>query len=124
MGLWLKSQHELNESLWPSCLFEQDGTNSDDEWKSAGVTTGGSIILAGYTDGGWVKSEEGESDFAAMSLDPGGRTLWSYQVSGLHRVEPALGGGYKLCRNTRPTHNTSESALTLGFDSSWTFPQK
>lgn len=64
-----------------SRLLEQAGTIYEDEWESAVAGTNGSIVLAGFTEGSWETTIKGDADFAAVTLDAAGRTLWSYQVS-------------------------------------------
>lgn len=75
----------FTNAFWRSPLLEQDGTSSDDEFNAAIAVPDGSIILAGYTRGRWETTDEGNQDFAAVSLDADGKEMWRYQVSGFPR---------------------------------------
>lgn len=45
------------------------------------MDTDESIILDGSTEGSLQNINEGDSDFAAISLDADGEVLWRYQAS-------------------------------------------
>ncbi|CAN0087629.1 unnamed protein product, partial [Ascophyllum nodosum] len=60
----------------------QHGTTSDDGVFFAGATdSGGNLIAAGYTEGGYVDraSSAGGRDYIATKFGPGGEELWRYQ---------------------------------------------
>ena len=41
-----------------------------------------SVVIAGYTDGVWSVTNEGDNDLAAMKLDASdGSLLWRWQVN-------------------------------------------
>lgn len=41
---------------------------------------GGSVVLAGYSEGDWDGVSSGGQDFAAVELDSDGTVLWRWQV--------------------------------------------
>ncbi len=42
--------------------------------------TGGSVYLAGYTEGDWNQLNLGETDFAVTKLSADGNLVWRWQV--------------------------------------------
>lgn len=67
----------------------QDGTPEDDVMRTAAMTAGGSLFLAGSTGGNWSSNSAGSEDFAVVQLHPNGTVLWRWQVmcfSGLRNM--------------------------------------
>lgn len=65
--------------------MQQDGSEKSDAFLAAAAGDDGSVILAGFSGGGWEGTNRGKEDFAAVKLDADGAVLWKWQVGAISR---------------------------------------
>ena len=60
----------------------QEGTDNEDQLNAAAMGDDGSVVLAGFTRGGWSMQLETtwRTHLAAAKLDADGVLLWKWQV--------------------------------------------
>lgn len=59
----------------------QEGTSAVEALYAMDVADDGSVILGGDTDGAWVGTNAGGTDFVAVKLSANGIEEWRWQVS-------------------------------------------
>lgn len=58
----------------------QDGTNGDETFEAATVSTDSTVVLAGFSSGSWSIVNQGSNNFAAVKLAADGSEMWKWQV--------------------------------------------
>ena len=71
---------KIRAALFVVNTLPQDGSNSNDAMFGAIALNEGSVILVGRTEGDFVGTNQGSSDFVAVELDTNGTVLWRWQV--------------------------------------------
>lgn len=62
------------------CIYEQSGTEDDEEFEGVSKAIDGYVVMSGYTYGTWSATNAGSMDFVATLMDANANRPWEYQV--------------------------------------------